>query len=83
MYVKWGLVNFDGTLIESWEKPKNLHRQWNMACMSFVFNQFLKTGELKGTIDYKKSKEYKKLYAGNTSHVAGLRLAAAKRLRAK
>ena len=54
-----------------------------MACLSVVYNNFLKTGKLVGAIDYKDSKEYKKLYAKNDSHEASLRLAAAKKLRAK
>lgn len=84
MWVKWGIIHFDGNLIEKWERPKELHRQWNLACMSFVYNNYLKKGgELSGSIDYKQSKEYQKLYANNQSHEAGLRLAAAKKLRAK
>ena len=83
MWVKWGIVNFDGSLIEMHEKPKDLHRQWMMACMSWMYNNYLKTGKLTGAIDYKESREYKKLYAKNNSHEAGLRLAAAKKLRAK
>ena len=51
--------------------------------MSWMYNNYRKTGELKGAIDYKESKEYKKLYANNNSHKAGLQLAAAKKLRAK
>lgn len=83
MWVKWGTVNFDGSLIEMHEKPRDLHRQWMMAAMSWMYNNYLKTGKLSGAIDYKESKEYKKLYARNNSHEAGLRLAAAKKLRAK
>ena len=83
MWVKWGLVNFDGALIEMHEKPRDLHKQWMMGCLSVVYNNFLKTGKLSGAIDYKESKEYKKLYAKNDSHEASLRLAAAKKLRAK
>ena len=83
MWVKWGTVNYDGSLIEKWEKPRDLHRQWMLACMSWIYNNYLKTGEIKGAIDYKQSKEYKKLYAKNDSHQANLRLAAAKKIRAK
>jgi len=83
MWLNWGNVNFDGSLIEMHEKPKDLHRQWNMACMSWMYNNFLKKGKLTGAMDYKETKEYKKLYAKNNSHEAGLRLAAAKKLRAK
>ena len=80
---KWGLIKFNANLIERWEKPRDLHRQWMMACMSWMYNNFRRTGELKGAIDYRESKEYKKLYANNNSHEASLRLAAAKKLRAK
>ena len=79
----WGNVNFDGSLIESIEKPRDLLRQWNMACMSYLFAQYIKNGKLTGAVDYKETKEYKKLYANNNSHEASLRLAAAKKLRAK
>jgi len=48
-----------------------------------MYNSYLKTGRLPNAIDYKESKEYKKLYANNRSHEAGLRLAAAKKFRAK
>ena len=51
--------------------------------MSYVHAHFIKTKSIKGAVDYKHSKEYKKLYKGNTSHEANLKLAAAKRLRAK
>ena len=82
MWTKWGLINFDAGLIEMHEKPRELHKQWMMACLSWMYNDYLKTGKLTGAIGYKESKEYKKLYANNNSHDAGLRLAAAKRLRA-
>ena len=65
MWVKWGTVNFDGNLIEKFEKPRDLHRQWNLACMSWMYNHYLKKGELLLGIDYTQSKEYKKLYANN------------------
>lgn len=77
MWVKWGTVNFDGSLIEKFEKPKDLHRQWNLACLSWMYNYYIKKGELIGGINYQQSKEYKKLYANNKNHEAGLRLAAA------
>lgn len=83
MWVKWGQIKFDGNLIEQWEKPKDLHRQWMMACLSVLYNNFTRTGQLVGAIDYKESKEYKRLYAKSSSHEAGLRLAAAKKVRAK
>lgn len=51
--------------------------------MSWMYNNYLKNGKLSNAIDYKDSKEYKKHYAKNNSHEAGLRLAAAKKLRAK
>ena len=51
--------------------------------MSWMYNNYLRTGKLQGAIHYKESKEYKKLYKKNDSHEAGLRLAAAKKLRMK
>ena len=48
-----------------------------MACLSSIFNHYVKTGEIKGALDYKETKEYKKLYLNNKSHEASLRLAAA------
>ena len=43
---RWGSVNFDGTLIEMHEKPKDLHKQWNLACLSWMYNNYLKSGKL-------------------------------------
>lgn len=83
MWVKWGTVNFDSSLIEMHEKPRDLHRQWMMACLSWMYNYYLKTGRLAGGISYKESKEYKKMYAKNNSHEASVRLSQAQKLRAK
>ena len=53
MWVKWGIVNYDAALIEMWEKPKDLHRQWMLACLSWLSDSYRKSGELKGAIDYR------------------------------
>lgn len=31
---KWGLIDYDPSLIERWEKPKELNRIWNLAILS-------------------------------------------------
>lgn len=35
---KYGLINYDSTLIEMWEKPKELRRVWNLAIMSTLMS---------------------------------------------
>ena len=54
-----------------------------MACMSYHYNHFLKTGQIVSNLSYQETKEYKKLYAKNDTHAVGLRLAAAKSYREK
>jgi hypothetical protein len=35
---KFGMINYDPSLIEMWEKPKELRRVWNLAVMSAVLS---------------------------------------------
>ena len=81
MYNKWGVYNFDGALLERWEKPKELKRTWMMACMSNMYNNRHKFSWKPGMIDYKKSKDYKENYQLDSTHINNVRLSQATRLR--
>lgn len=81
MYNKWGVYNFDGALLERWERPKELKRTWMMACMSCMFNFRTSFTWRPGMLDYKQSKEYKENYQMDSSHINSVRLSRATKLR--
>ena len=41
MHKLWGIYKFDSSLIERWEKPRELHKQWALGLMSCVYNKRL------------------------------------------
>ena len=57
---KFGLIDFDPSLIEQWEKPKELKRVWNLAIMSCLFGNQITWEELDSyKKDYTKGKEFR------------------------
>lgn len=80
---KFGLIDFDPSLIEMWEKPKELRRVWNLAIMSSLSGGQLNWDDIKEfKMDHTKGKEFKQYLALNSGHAAEVRaelaLAAAK-----
>jgi hypothetical protein len=72
---------YDMGLIEKWEKPKELKRQWDQVCMAAIYNKDITWEEMEQwRIPYQKSKAFKKYRSSSTMHEDNKRLVSAKEL---
>jgi hypothetical protein len=76
---KFGLIDYDASLIEMWEKPKELRRVWNLAVMSALNNEQISWEDLS---DFKKpyteGKEFKQFMNAHQGHDSEVRAEIAK-----
>ena len=81
---KYGGIDFDFGLIEKWEKPKEIKRQWDQVVMAAIYNKDLTWDEMETyRKDYTKSKTFVKYKGSNKMHEDFKRLENAKELKAK
>ena len=65
--LKWGRLDYNTNLIQRWEKPRNLNRQWNLALMSLLYDRVIEIDIEDLESHFKRSAAYKKMY-GKGSH---------------
>ena len=76
---KFGLIDYDPSLIEQWERPKELHRMWNLSVMSTLMAGNIKWEELEPyRRKYTEGKEYKAFLARDAGHESNIRSELAK-----
>jgi hypothetical protein len=75
----YGMIDYDPCLIERFEKPKELHRIWNLAVMSALQAGQLPWEDLASfKKPYTEGKEFKAFKAANLGHDHDLRAEIAK-----
>ena len=76
---KWGMIDYDPSLIERWERPKELHRVWILSIMSGI-----KSGQIpwEDISQYRKpyteGKDFRRFIAINSGHESSVRAELAK-----
>ena len=85
MAKRWGMTKYDENLIERWERPRELHKQWNLSCMSAIvhFNG-LRTTTAKSipNIKYYNSPTYKSIIKDKRAHEINIKVVKAEKYRA-
>lgn len=75
----FGMIDYDPSLIEQWEKPKELHRIWTLAVMSSLIGGNVRWEELEPyRKKYTEGKEYKAFLGRDAGHESNIRSELAK-----